>query len=258
MAEKVFYLAHDPVAGEVITGLNPKAQSLAGFYAEGKHRRKSLSEMVEHVMQCVRSGARICLVFYGHPGVFCWVGHEAVRQARSAGYKARMVPGISAEDCLFADLDLDPGTHGCQSYEATDFLKCCPKIDPASLLILWQIGATGNPLFTAKQYKNPGLPILLKRLCRIYGPDHEVIVYVAPIHWAAEPLIERVPLRQLGKAPLSSSSTLCIPPARSARREIEVDKRPKRARPDEAARERSPRRRKASAKRAASAESVRR
>ena len=252
MAEKVFYLAHDPVAGEVITGLNPNVESLAGFYAEGKHRRKSLSEMVEHVMECVRSGARTCLVFYGHPGVFCWVGHEAVRQARSAGYRARMLPGISAEDCLFADLNLDPGTHGCQSYEATDFLRYRPKIDPASLLILWQIGATGNPFFSAKKYQTPGLPILLERLCGIYNPDHEVIVYEAPIHWAAEPLMKRLPLGHLGKARLCSSSTLCILPARSARREIEVHKSLKVARPDEVPHERAPRRRKSSAKRTAS------
>jgi hypothetical protein len=251
MAEKVFYLAHDPVASEVITGLNPNAESLAPFYVEGKLRRESLREMVEHVMECLRSGARICLVFYGHPGVFCWVGHEALRQARSAGYRARMLPGVSAEDCLFADLNIDPGTHGCQSYEATDYLIYRPKIDPASLLILWQIGATGDRTFTAKEYKNPGLPILLKRLCRIYGHDHEVIVYVAPIHWAAEPLIERLPLGQLGKARLSSSSTLCILPAPSARREIEVHERLKRARPEEAPHARSPRRPKASAKRAA-------
>jgi precorrin-6B methylase 1 len=257
MAEKVFYLAYDPIAAEVITGLNANVESLAGFYAEGKLRRKSLSEMVERVMECVRSGSRICLVFYGHPGVFCWVGHEAVRQARSAGYNARMLPGVSAEDCLFADLNLDPGTHGCQSYEATDFLKFRPRIDPAGLLILWQIGAIGNPRFTAKEYMNPGLPSLLQRLRRMYGPDHEVIVYVAPIHWAAEPLIERVPLGQLTKARLSSSSTLCIPPVRSARREIEAHKRLKGARPDEAPHERFPRRRRTSAKRAASVEPVR-
>ncbi len=259
-SDKVLYLAHDPVAAEVITGLNPNAESLAGFYAEGKPRRKSLMEMVEHVMECVRSGARICLVFYGHPGVFCWVGHEAIRQARSAGYKARMLPGVSAQDCLFADLNLDPGTHGCQMYEATDFLKYRPKIDPDSLLILWQIGATGDPLFTTKQYKNSALLLLIKRLCRIYGRDHEVIVYVAPIHWAGEPLIERMPLGELGKARLSSSSTLCIPPARASRPEMKVRKLSKRARADKASPKPPPRRRKVSAKSGASgvAESVRR
>jgi hypothetical protein len=33
-----------------------------------------------------------------------------------------MLPAISAEDCLFADLGVDPADHGCPSYEATDFL----------------------------------------------------------------------------------------------------------------------------------------
>lgn len=251
-SDKVFYVAHDPVAGQVIQGLNPNAESLAGFYAEGKLRRESLTEMVERIMECVRSGVRVCAVFYGHPGVFCWVGHEALRQARGAGYKARMLPGVSSLDCLFADLNLDPGTHGCQSYEATDFLKYRPKIDPASLLILWQIGATGNPLFTAKEYDTPALPLLIKRLCRIYGRDHEVIVYAAPIHWAGEPLIDRVPLGQLGKVPLSSSSTLCVPPAQGSRPEIEVQKNLKTAQADQAPQQRPPRRRKASVRRVAS------
>jgi len=31
-----------------------------------------------------------------------------------------MLPGISAEDCLVADLGIDPASSGCQSYEAND------------------------------------------------------------------------------------------------------------------------------------------
>jgi hypothetical protein len=217
VAEKVLYLAYDPVAEHVITSLNPSAESLIGFYAEGKPRRKSLREMVKRVLACVRSGKRTCLVCYGHPGVLCWVGHEAVRQARSSGYTAKMLPAISAEDCLFADLGLDPGTTGCQSFEATDFLRNGQSVDPACLLILWQVGVTGDPAFTRKGYKNSALPLLIERLCRFYGPDHEVIVYSAAIHWAAEPIIEHVPLGQLDKARLAGSSTLCVPPVRADR-----------------------------------------
>jgi hypothetical protein len=229
-SEKVLYLAHDPVAGAVITGLNPRAESLARFYVEGKPRRESLVEMVQRVMECVRSTRQTCLVCYGHPGVFCWVGHEAIRQARAAGYKARMLPGISAEDCLFADLGLDPGTDGCQSFEASDFLKYGPKVDPSNLLILWQIAATGDEQFTSKGYKNSALPLLIKRLCRIYGSDHKAIVYVAPVHWAGEPVIEHVPLGQLDKTQLPGSASLCIPPSRPARPKIEGKKRRKHAR----------------------------
>ena len=98
ISDKVLYLTHDPVACGIITQLNPSAESLARFYAEGKLRRKSYQEMVWRVMACVRSGKQTCLVFYGHPGVFCWPGHEAIRQARREGYVAKMLPAVSALD----------------------------------------------------------------------------------------------------------------------------------------------------------------
>jgi len=33
-----------------------------------------------------------------------------------------MLPGISTEDCLYADLGVDPGLIGSQNFEATDFI----------------------------------------------------------------------------------------------------------------------------------------
>ena len=39
-----------------------------------------------------------------HPGVYVAPSHETVLRARAEGYPARMLPGISSEDCLFADL----------------------------------------------------------------------------------------------------------------------------------------------------------
>ena len=55
--------------------------------------------------------------------VFVQPSHESIAIARLEGFSARMLPGISAEDCLFADIGLDPGKDGCQSFEATDFLR---------------------------------------------------------------------------------------------------------------------------------------
>jgi len=79
-------------------------------------------------------------VFYGHLGVFVFATHEAMAILRDDGYRVEMLPGISAEDCLYADLSIDPATHGCQVYEATDFLIRRRKIDPAVPVILWQVG----------------------------------------------------------------------------------------------------------------------
>jgi hypothetical protein len=225
VSEKVLYLAHDPVAGDIITSLNPSAESLAGFYEEAKLRRQTYQRMVDRVLDCIRSGQKTCLVFYGHPGIFCWPGHEAIRQARREGYTARMLPAVSAEDCLFADLGLDPGTHGCLSYEATDFLMNHRHADPASILILWQVGAIGDPFFRSLGCDLKALPLLVKRLCRIYGADHSGILYVAPIQWGGEPSIERVRLDRLGNVPLSSSSTLCVPPNQLPRPNIRMYKR---------------------------------
>ena len=217
VSDKVLYLAHDPVAREIITGLKPGAESLAGCYREGKLRRQTYQEMVERVLKCVRSGQKTCLVFYGHPGVFCWPGHEAIREARREGYTAWMLPAVSAEDCLFADLNIDPATHGCISYEATDFLRNGRHADPACLLILWQVGAVGDPYYRALGCDLSALPLLIDRLCQIYGGKHQGILYAAPIQWGGKPSVERVLLRQLGQARLSASATLCVLPSRPVR-----------------------------------------
>ena len=59
MSQKVLYLVHDPVAGEIIGELNASAESLAGYYTVGRPRRQSYDQMVARVMECVRSGTRM-------------------------------------------------------------------------------------------------------------------------------------------------------------------------------------------------------
>jgi hypothetical protein len=238
VSKKVLYLVYDPTAGEIISGLNSSAESLQRFYVEGKPRQQSLREMVDRVMEYVRSGKQTCLAIFGHPGVCSWLGHEAVRQAREGGFTARMLPGISAADCLFADLSLDPGTIGCQSYEAMDFLRNGRQVDPSGLLLLWQIGAIGDPLYKTTGYDLSALPLLIERLCRTYDPNHTVIVYVAPTSWGGEPIVQRVPLCRVADAKLFAGSTLCIPPGRPTRPDLEVCERLKLRMDESAARRR--------------------
>lgn len=143
-AGKVLYNVADAVTELGIKKLNPTAESLQPFYGPQKHRLLSYLEMVERILSFVREGLEVCAAFYGHPGVFVYPSHEAVRRAREEGFTARMLPAVSSEDCLFADLGVDPAESGCQSFEATDFLIRRRKFDPHSPLILWQIGCIGN------------------------------------------------------------------------------------------------------------------
>jgi predicted XRE-type DNA-binding protein len=83
------------------------------------------------------------------------------------GHLARMLPAISADSCLYADLEIDPARDGCQSFEATDFLVHDRLVDSRSLLIHWQIGMICDATFQASGYANekmavPVNPELLK------------------------------------------------------------------------------------------------
>jgi uncharacterized protein YabN with tetrapyrrole methylase and pyrophosphatase domain len=215
ISDKLLYLVSDSIAVDLIMRLNPDgAESLEGFYAEGKPRQQTYDEMVEHILARVRDGHLTCVACYGHPGVFAYPTHEAIRRAKAEGIPARMLAGISAEDCMFADLGIDPGVHGCQSYEATDFLINRRQIDPTSSVILWQIGALGDPTFQRERYNLSALPLLVDRLCKIYPADHVVYLYEAAILYGCEPVIVHLPIRDLTTADLSPVTTVYIPPAR--------------------------------------------
>jgi len=169
--------------------------------------------MVDRILAEVRQGLNVCAVFYGHPGVFAYPSHEAIKQARHEGFRAQMLPGISAEDCLFADLGIDPGRNGCQSFEATDFLIRRRKFDPTSALILWQIAMTGNLGFQRETSQMRGLKVLSEVLETHYSSDHEVIVYEAAVYYpVCEPVIQHIPLSKLAEVGITSVSTLYVPP----------------------------------------------
>jgi Tetrapyrrole (Corrin/Porphyrin) Methylases len=213
-ADKILYVIGDPIAEAAIAEFNSEnAESLSGMYAEGKPRIQTYNEMVERILECVRAGMVTCLACYGHPGVFVYPSHEAIRRARAEGYEARMLPGISAEDCLFADLGVDPGISGCQSYEATDFLANGRRIDPTSSVVLWQIGVVGDATFKKFGYDLSAFPLLIERLLQYYPPNHVAYLYEAAIFPGCEPIIQPAEIQSLGQLPLSAGKTLYIPPA---------------------------------------------
>lgn len=213
-ADKVLYVVGDPVAESMLKELNPSgAESLTVMYAEGKQRIETYNQMVERTLECIRAGMLTCMACYGHPGVFVYPSHESIRRARAEGYSARMLPGISSEDCLFADLGVDPGISGCQSYEATDFLLNGRVIDPSSSVVLWQIGVVGDATFKAAGYDLSAMPLLVERLLAIYPASHPMYLYEAAIFHGCDPIIRPITAVELLNGPLSAGNTLYIPPA---------------------------------------------
>ncbi len=222
---KVFYLVADPTTAYYICKLNQNAESLHTFYETGKERFVSYMEMVEHILSAVESGISVCAAFYGHPGVFAYPSHEAIRRAREKGFPARMLPGVSAEDCLFADLGLDPAAAGCQSFEATDFLIFRRQFDTNSSLILWQIGVIGDVSFQENGYSLAGVGILSDYLGSFYGTTHSVIVYEASHYPMYDSKREKVTIADLKTAHISPMSTLYVPPKSSPTVDLDMARR---------------------------------
>lgn len=212
-ADVVFAAVSDPLVELWLQGMNPDLRSLQPFYREGKPRQETYQEMVEAMLAEVRAGRRVCGAFYGHPGVFAVVPHRAVAIARGEGYEASMEPGISAEDCLYADLGIDPGTWGCQHYEASQFLFYRRRIDPSAYLVLWQVGVAGDR--GARRYSTgpDHRRLLVERLGKDYPPGHPITLYEAATLPILAPRMEGMPLSKLVDASLSLQTTLVIPPA---------------------------------------------
>jgi uncharacterized protein YabN with tetrapyrrole methylase and pyrophosphatase domain len=214
-ADELLHVVADPVAEEVMRSFNPRSRSLQYLYGEGKPRMETYNEMVEAILAPVREGKAVCAAFYGHPGVFAYPSHESIRRARREGYSAQMLPGVSAEDCLFADLGVDPAIGGCQSYEATDFVMNGRICDPSSQLVLWQVGALGDWTYRRDGYNLRAFPLLLQRLLELHPPFHEVVIYEAAVFPGCQPRIDRIPLYALNATQVTPSSTMYLPPSRN-------------------------------------------
>ncbi|MEL7370535.1 MAG: SAM-dependent methyltransferase [Myxococcota bacterium] len=211
-ADVVYAAAPGPGFMGWLRDLNAKTIDLATHYEVGKARAAIYASMTEVIVNAVRNGRRVCAVFYGHPGVFVGPAHDALKSARNEGYRARLLPGISAEDCLLADLEVDPGDAGCQSYEATNFLMFERKFDPTVPLILWQIGVVGEKGICRGEKDGAYLDALVELLAAAYPRNHEIVLYAAALLGPYEARIDRVRLDELSIAPMDEISTLYIPP----------------------------------------------
>jgi Tetrapyrrole (Corrin/Porphyrin) Methylases len=220
-ADKVLYLLAELAPIRWLEELNPSAESLEHAYRPGRPYAEVYQEVVETILDHVRRSLDVCVVFYGHPGVYDRTSYEAMAQARSEGFPARILPGITADDCLYVDLELDPGKTGCQSYDATDFLVRRRRPEVTVPLILWQVGVVGGSRTTG-EVRRSGLEVLAERLEELYGPEHEAIVYEATPFPIGRPFIEPCEIRHLVDAGITGLSTLYVPPKGSAKRDPDL------------------------------------
>lgn len=214
-ADRIMFCLSEPLTRDWLMKIRPDAEDLARFYADGKDRRVTYDEMVSAMLAPLSEGASVAAAFYGHPGVFVSPSHEAIRKARAAGFRAFMLPGISAEACLYADLGIDPAEHGCLSYEASEWLVFGHRLDPSCAVILWQVDCVGDPSYRDQRYEGQHVPLLVEALLRDYPADHVAYLYQAAVLPVGKPKLWPLRLGRLAEvlATHKTSGTLYIPPA---------------------------------------------
>eukprot|EP01040_Poterioochromonas_malhamensis_P013314 gene13314-14628_t len=216
-ADIVLYAVADPLTADWIRKQSKSSLDMYQLYDNGKNRNITYAQMTGSILGELSKGKNVVAVFYGHPGVFAHPGHRAMVIAREEGYNVTMVPGISSEDCLYADLGIDPSRGGCQTLEATDFLIRNRNLQIDHHVILYQVGCVGEIGFNFQGFQNNGLTVLIHKLQELYGEEHQVINYISPQFSVGEPVIEVYSLKDLLRPEFSKKvtgiSTFYIPPA---------------------------------------------
>jgi precorrin-4 methylase len=209
----VLYVLTDIVTENWVKSHSLRCESMKSYYSEGVNRIETYTRMSDRVLKAARDGMQTCALFYGHPGVFVTPSHDIIKRAKVEGIKAKMLPGISAEDCLIADLGFDPGTTGCQAFEATDFLLFARKPETSAWLIIWQPEAIGDLTYTKNRQTTEKIDVLKEYLLNFYDKETPIAVYEANTYSIGIAKIVWSTIHKMDKLELTGISTFGIPPA---------------------------------------------
>ncbi|MFO9571029.1 SAM-dependent methyltransferase [Legionella pneumophila serogroup 1] len=207
-ADKVLYLINEDNLKQWIQREAKNSESLDSIYFSSEKRIEAYQALTNHIIEEYKKVSILCVVFYGHPTVFADSALSAVRQIKKDGGEAIILPAVSAQDCLFSDLEIDPGDQGCFSIEATELVLFERFIDVHAHLILWQVANFGR----ADGKKANHLLILKDYLSDYYPADYPICLYEAPSLPTCSPRIEWIQLSALDQSFISSITTVYIPP----------------------------------------------
>ena len=189
-ADVIFYHVTNGVTATQLRKLNSRVVDLYEYYDDGKERKVTYVQMAELMLREVRKGLSVVGVFHGHPGFFVSPARRALAIASAEGHDTALLPAISAPDCLFADLRVDPGVFGCQIMMASRVMAKKAIIASTGHVILLQVSAVGDAGFSFSGYKDSKLGSFFERLIKIYGEEQDAVYYMAAVFPGLKPEIK--------------------------------------------------------------------
>jgi siroheme synthase len=181
---------------------------------EDEERLSKYNQIAATVIEAALDHPPVSFAIAGHPLVFVYPTKQILAVAEHLGCRVKVIPGISSFDCMLVDLQLDPGTHGVQMYEATALLLQQRPLQPDVPCFLWQVGAVETRLFTRARSLPARFARLQAHLLKYYSPNHRATIIYSSSHPLAKSAVLNFRIDEMHKhaAVIHPGATLYIPP----------------------------------------------
>jgi len=214
-SNEVLYVDTGVATRTYLKSLCPRVTSLfETSYEEDGHRLNAYHRMAARVLDAAMDHPPVAFAMHGHPIVGVYAPFLIRDMARLLGLEVRVLPGISAMDCLFAELMVDPCVAGMQMYEATDLLLRRRPLQPDVPALIWQIGCVETRLHTTRVSRSERFERLRSHLLRFYPPEHQATAAYSTPHPLMPSTVHRFVLQDIRKYAhlLHAGFTLYVPP----------------------------------------------
>ncbi len=214
-SNEVLYVDTGVATRTYLTTLCSRVTSLfETSYEESGHRLNAYHRMAARVLDAAMDHPPVTFAMHGHPIVGVYAPFLIRDMARLLGLEVRVLPGISAMDCLFAELMVDPCVAGMQMYEATDLLLRRRPLHPDVPALIWQIGCVETRLHTTRVSRPERFERLVSHLLRFYPPQHQATAAYSTPHPLMPSTVHRFVLQDICKYAhlLHAGFTLYVPP----------------------------------------------
>ena len=215
-SNEVLYVDTGVATRAHLASLCPRVTSLfESSYEESSHRLNAYHHMAARVLDAALDHPPVTFAIHGHPVVGVYAPFLIRDMAGLLNLEVQVLPGISAMDCLFAELMVDPCVTGMQMYEATDLLLRRRPLQPDVPALIWQIGCVETTLHTMRVSNSERFERLRDHLLRFYPADHQVSACYSSPHPLMPSTVYRFAVQELCEQAhlLHSGFTLFIPAA---------------------------------------------
>jgi len=180
---EVLYVDTGVATQAFLEGVCPRVTALyETSYEENGPRLNAYHRMAARVVNAAMDHAPVAFAMHGHPIVGVYAPFLIRDMARLLNLEVQVLPGISAMDCLFAELMVDPCVAGMQMYEATDLLLRRRTLHADVPALIWQIGSVETRLHTTRISKPERFERLRAYLLQFYPPQHPVSAFYSTPH----------------------------------------------------------------------------